>query len=197
MQCRIFRNPERNKMIDSDSEKISFLEYYYPKYDRSYEDMNEFSHMILDVKKDEINLDENSGEYRYYEKAINYFTDRLRPFLSNTEDYVICVYPKHTVGITTSGMRRVGRQLCSPPIIDGMDILSRGFTIPKKAKGGDRDLQKEIESLTVRNKSVVKDRQVLLLDDVTTTGTSLNAGKYVLKQTGAALVALLSLGKTQ
>ena len=108
----------------------------------------------------------------YYEKAIAYFMPKLRYILSNTEEYVICVYPKNTVGVTTSGMRRIAKQLCSPPIIDGSDILSRVFKMPKKAKGGDRDLEKEMVSLTVRNKSVVKGQQVLLLDDVTTTGTS-------------------------
>jgi predicted amidophosphoribosyltransferase len=35
------------------------------------------------------------------------------------------------------------------------------------------------------------------MDDVTTTGTSLEAGKYLLERAGVALVALLALAKTQ
>ena len=35
------------------------------------------------------------------------------------------------------------------------------------------------------------------MDDITTTGTSLKAGKIVLKRAGAKIVALLALGKTQ
>ena len=60
-----------------------------------------------------------------------------------------------------------------------------------------RDLQEEISSLTVRNKNIIKNQQVLLMDDITTTGTSLKAGKIVLKRAGAKIVALLALGKTQ
>jgi len=105
--------------------------------------------------------------------------------------------PTHAVGTAQSGIRTIAKRLCSPPIIDGIDVLSRAFEIPKKAIDGSRDLPVEIESLTVRNKSIVKGRQVLLLDDVTTTGTSLKAGKYLLERAGVALIALLALAKTQ
>ena len=62
--------------------------------------------------------------------------------------------------------------------------------------GGERNLQKEIRSLTVRNENIIKGQQVLLMDDITTTGTSLKAGKIVLKRAGAKIVALLAIGKT-
>lgn len=35
------------------------------------------------------------------------------------------------------------------------------------------------------------------MDDVTTTGTSLKAGKYLIERAGAKMVALLALAKTQ
>jgi predicted amidophosphoribosyltransferase len=153
--------------------------------------------LVLDIKKDEKMLDTKSIEYYYYKKAIKYFTNRLLVILSDTEEYVICVIPTHAVGTAPSGIRTIAKRLCSPPIIDGTDVLSRVFEIPKKAIDGSRDLQVEMESLTVRNKSIVKGRQVLLLDDVTTTGTSLKAGKYLLERAGVALIALLALAKTQ
>ena len=198
MQCRTFQDPEKNRLIDSDPEKnIITLGRYYPKHGRPYKDMDEFSNMILDIKKDETKLDTKSGEYYYYKEAINYFTNRLHAILSDTEEYVICVMPTHAVGTAPSGIRTIAKRLCSPPIIDGTDVLSRVFEIPKKAIDGSRDLQLEIESLTLRNESIVNGRQVLLLDDVTTTGTSLKAGKYQLERAGVALVALHALAKTQ
>ncbi len=198
MQCRTFQDPEKNRLIDSDPEKnIITLGRYYPKHGRPYKDMDEFSIMILDIKKDETKLDPKPGEYYYYKKAINYFTNRLHAILSDTEEYVICVMPTHAKGTAPSGIRTIAKRLCAPPIIDGTDVISRVFEIPKKAIGGSRDLQLEIESLTVRNETIVKDRQVLLLDDVTTTGTSLKAGKYQLERAGVALVALHALAKTQ
>lgn len=197
MQCRIFQDSEKNKLIASDPENIITLGKYYPKYGRQYRDMDEVSSMVLDIKKDERELDPRSGEYYYYKKAINYFTDQLRSILSDTQEYVICVIPTHAVGTAPSGIRTIAKRLCSRPIIDGTEVLSRTFEIPKKAIGGSRDLQKEIESITVRNESIVKDRQVLLMDDVTTTGTSLKAGRCVIERAGAKIVALLALAKTQ
>ena len=95
-------------------------------------------------------------------------------------------------------MRTIAKRLCeySSRRIDGTDVLLRAFEIPKKSIGGERDLQKEIRSLTIRNENIIKDQQVLLMDDITTTGTSLKAGKIVLKRAGAKIVALLAIGKT-
>ena len=198
-QCRIFKDPEMNKRIESDPENIITLGVYSPKYGRAYEDMDEFSQMILDIKKDERRIYPQSREYYYYKKAINYFTNRLHSILSDRDKYVICVYPTSREGIAFTGMRTIAKRLCeySSQRIDGTDVLSRAFEIPKKAIGGVRDLQEEIRSLTVRNKNIIKNQQVLLMDDITTTGTSLKAGKIVLKRAGAKIVALLALGKTQ
>ena len=198
MHSRIFRDPEKNKLIDSDPEEnIIALGTYYSKRDRQYKDMDKFSSLILDIKKDEAKLDTKSIEYYYHKEAIKYFTNRLRSILSDIEEYVICVVPTHEVGTAASGIRTVAKQLCTDPIIDGTEVISRAFEIPKKAIGGSRDLQVERESLTVRNKSIVEGRQVLLMDDVTATGTSLKAGKYQIERAGAKIVALLALAKTQ
>ena len=198
MQCRIFRDPEMNRRVDSDPNHIETLGKYYPKRGRPYRDMDEFSSMILDIKKDG---NPQSGEYFYYKKAINYFADRLHSILSDRDKYVICVHPTHKKGIVFTGMRTIAKCLCkrSSQRIDGKDVLLRAFEIPKKSigGGGERDLQKEIISLTVRNENIIRGQQVLLMDDITTTGTSLKAGKIVLKRAGAKIVALLALGKTQ
>lgn len=196
MQCRIFRDPEKNKLIDSDPENIITLGKYYPKYDRQYKDMDMFSSMVLDIKKDEKKLEPQSGEYYYYKKAINYFTMQLRSILSETEEFVICAITTHAKGRAPSGIRTIAKRLCSPPIIDGTDVLSRAFEIPKKAIDGSRDLQKEIESLIVSDENIIRDRQVLLMDDITTTGTSLKAGKYRMERAGAKIVAMLALVET-
>jgi len=46
-------NVEMNRRVDSDPNHI-------------YKDMNEFSSMIPDIKKDERSIDPQSGEYSYY-----------------------------------------------------------------------------------------------------------------------------------
>ncbi len=126
-------------------------------------------------------------------------TLRIHSILSDGDKYVICVYPTSEEGIAFTGMRTIAKRLCeySSQRIDGTDVLLRSFGIQKKSVGGERDLQKEIRSLTVRNENIIRGQQVLLMDDITTTGTSLKAGKIVLKQAGAKIVALLAIGKTQ
>jgi len=205
INCRIFRDPETNKLIDSYQEItigpglhniMETLGEYHPKHGRQYKDMDSFSIMILDIKKDVSKLKPQSKAYRYYKTAIEYFTDQLRSILSEREEFVICVMPTHVVGRAPSGIREIAKRLCHPPIIDGTDVLTRAFEIPQKARGGSRDLGKEIESLAISNKDIIKDRQVLLLDDVTTSGTSLMAGRYKLKNAGAKIVAMFALGQT-
>lgn len=197
MQCRIFQDTEKNKLIDSDTNKIITLGRYYPKHDKSYKDMDLFSNMILDVKKGGEDLDTESGEYYYYEEALKHFTNILLSILSAEEEYAICVIPGHLRGTAPSGIRTIAERLCLPPRIDGTKVLSRAYMMQKKASGGVRDSKEEIDSLIVRDESIIKGRQVLLLDDVTTTGTSLNAGKFRLKEAGAEIVAMLALGETQ
>ena len=179
--CRIFRDSEKNMVT---LQEIFDLGGYHPWHDGHNPNFDEFSRLILDVKDQR-------------KKGINYFTNRLRSILSDTEEYVICVIPTHAVGTAPSGIRTIAKQLCSHPIIDGTDAISRAFEIQKKTVGGSRDMQLEIKSLAVTNESVVRGRQVLLLDDVTTTGTSLKAGKYLIEQAGAEIVVLLALARTQ
>ncbi len=179
--CRIFRDSENNTVALQD---IFNLGIYYPWNDGHNPNFDAFSRVILDVK------DQNT-------KGINYCTNSLRSFLSSTEEYVICVIPTHAAGTAPSGIRTIAKQLCSHSVIDGTDVISRVFEIPKKTVGESSDMQLEIKSLAVTDESVVRGRQVLLLDDVTTTGTSLKAGKYLIEQAGAEIVVLLALARTQ
>ncbi len=181
IQCRIFRNPEKNAIALNE---ILYLGRYHPWHSGNNPDFDDFSSSILDVKDQRI-------------KEMNHFTDRLQSILSDTEEYVICVIPTHAAGTAPSGIRTIAKELCSHTIIDGTGILSRTLETPKKATDGNRNMESEIKSLTVTDKSIVRDRPVLLMDDVTTTGTSLKAGKCLLEQAGAKLVVMLALAKTQ
>ncbi|RZN36957.1 MAG: phosphoribosyltransferase [Methanosarcinales archaeon] len=179
--CQIFRDPENNTVA---LQEIFNLGIYHPWQDGHNPNFDEFSRVILDVKDQHI-------------QGINYFVNRLRSVLSGNDEYVICIIPTHAVGTEPSGIRTIAKQLCSHQVTDGTDVISRALEIPEKTMGGSGDIQLEIESLTVLNENAVRGRQVLLLDDVTTTGTSLKAGKHLIEQAGAELVVLLALAKTQ
>jgi phosphoribosylpyrophosphate synthetase len=190
---KIFKDTDKIKKYNPDQFSVG---KYYPKGDRNYEEMDEFSRMILDIKKDEEMLDQQSKEYYYYMKAVNYFKSFLSNILSNNEEFVMCVMPSSTKGTSASGIRKIAESLCRPPIIDGTRCIYRNESIPKKHLGGERNLEKEIASLSVQNENIIKDKIVLLLDDVTTTGTTFEAGIHKLKTAGACEVIALALGKT-
>lgn len=183
MQCSIFRESEKNNKANL-NQIIKLGKYHSHGVQNPNFDV--FSQKIRNIKHDKPVVDD-----------IIYFTEELRNIISDTEKYVICVIPKHTIGTAPSGIRTIAKRLCNPPIIDGTDVIFRSKETDKKSSGGSRDKNFEIESLSVKNDYIVKDQQVLLLDDVSTSGSSLRAGKHILVNAGAKLVAMYALGLTQ
>ncbi|MCQ6962509.1 ComF family protein [Methanolobus chelungpuianus] len=190
---KIFINPQEHKLATELIKKFSREEYfalalksnvcfgfYYPK-NRGVK--SEFSSLILAVKNQK-------------KAAVEFFVKLLIVILSDKEEFVICVIPSHEAGLKPSGIRDIAKRLCKEPIIDGTDILVRSKTIPSKHQSGVRDLRLERESLDVINKNKIKGRNILLLDDVATTGTSLVAGRSKLLEAGAKSVASIALGHT-
>lgn len=185
VRCKIFVNPEKYITSIYSNQK---LETYHSMAGGQNPNFDEISEKILKVKHNE-------------ENAVQYFTKRLQSILANNEEYVICVVPNHDCGICTSGMMNIAKRLCKQPIIDGTECIRRKIAVEKKSKDVYRDidpekLNREIESLTIDNADLIKGKQVLLLDDIATTGTSLEAGRYKLKEAGADLVAAIVLGHT-
>ena len=78
-------------------------------------------------------------------------------------------------------------------------ILRRIKSLPKKSLGGPRDFNIEYNSLVINQlwKNKIKDRIILLIDDVITTGTSMETCQYIMLREGARRVICLALGRTQ
>ena len=104
--------------------------------------------------------------------------------------------PDHKQGTASSGIRTIAEKLCSSPLIDGTNVITRSEEIEKKATGGSRNWTSEINSIAINDEGIINEKKILLLDDVTTSGTSLLAGKHILKKAGAKLVVMLALAKT-
>jgi predicted amidophosphoribosyltransferase len=79
---------------------------------------------------------------------------------------------------------------------DATACLIRHTTINKLATGGDRSIEVHLNSIKVQNPNLIKDKRILLIDDVTTTHNSLFACKQLLLEAGAAQVYCLALGQT-
>ena len=109
---------------------------------------------------------------------------------------ILMVVPGHEGKNSNKGgaLARVAEVLANTDTryVASVDSLIRTKTVPKKAGGGDRDFQTEIESMTVTNADDLKGATVVVLDDTVTTGTSLAAARHLLNQAGAKRVAAVA-----
>lgn len=171
------------KGIKKDRSNIFYLCLYNPCYGGANPYFDGKSKLILDVKNRE-------------PKAVQYFTEKLTGCLSETGEFVVCVMPSSGKGTRLSGIRTIAESLCSTPAANGTKCIYRTENVPKKHLGGKRDVEEEIGSLGVQNENKIRGKTILLLDDVTTSGTTFEAGTYVLKKAGAKEVIALALSKT-
>lgn len=163
------------------SEKVLHLGVYIP---RKFKEDDEFSSKILDLKNNDI-------------RAKAYFLSLLNTFnFDNTE--AIVVMPSHLPNARPNALKSLAEELASSHSwIDAVHCLVRTKKIDKLATGGNRSLSTQLSSLDVVNPDMIKGLNVLVLDDVTTSGNSLKAAMKVLLESGAASVSALSLGRTK
>ena len=141
-----------------------------------------FSGRILDVKEKK-------------ERGIVYFFQQLDEEIC--KDVCICVVPSHIKGDRNdSGIAELARRLAKNGRIDKVDLLIRKKSIDKLAYGGCRDIRVQLDSLGINPNMTVDDDVVLLVDDVTTSGASLEACRKILLDCGAKRVAMLALGQS-
>jgi predicted amidophosphoribosyltransferase len=127
--------------------------------------------------------------------AIRHFAGIIEPLLGS--DFAICVVPSHDPAATSGPLHLLAANLCrNRGRVDASTCLVRHAKISKLAMGGNRDKQVHLESIRVVRKNLIKDQRVLLLDDVTTSGGSLEGCKELLISAGAAEVLCLVLGRT-
>lgn len=166
---------------------IFCLGTYYPQHHREHNDP---------LSKDILRLKDQYSSISDKQEVIRKYTNVMRTLLHTDSTFVICVMPNSCRGSNSSGLRDIAKNLSLPPIIDGTGVLERIQELPAKHLGGPRNYQKEIDSLRVSARNIIRNRIVLLLDDVTTTGTSLRAGRDTLLKAHAADVVCFALGKT-
>ncbi len=143
-------------------------------------EFDEFSRQILRLKR----RDQN---------AIRYFRAELDPLLGS--GFAIAVVPGHQAGEETP-MADVAKALVRRGRFDATTALLRHTSIEKLSKGGQRSSQYHLETTRVSGPEFIYRRRILLLDDIATTGNSLQACRQLLLEAGAASVKCAVLGRT-
>lgn len=121
----------------------------------------------------------------------------LEDFITKDEPIYIAIVPSHTENNISKGLISIVRHIKQVyNIASSKNPLVRTYTIEKLASGGGRSIDIHLDSIAVIDGAIPSDAKVLLLDDVTTTGNSLNACKKLLYDHGAGLVIVIALAQT-
>lgn len=111
------------------------------------------------------------------------------------KDIVLCTVPSSKKGNLDTGINRLTKLLVKEGRIEGINCLVRHTSRPKNSYGGDRSLQGQLNTLKSNNEHIIKNRTILLIDDVTKTGNSIQACSQILKKNGANEVYKLAIWK--
>ena len=169
----------------------TYCRYYHPKRGG-----NNPSHGLADQEL----LWFKSGSEWYIKKAAGEYLDVLREF--DIEGMAtLVVVPGHGER-TTNANSPVARVAV---ILAGMhpdryqariDALIRHTTIQKLSLGGSRSIELHLQSIQLSSEDGIRDRTVIILDDVATSGSSISACRQILTQSNPQKIGAIVLGQT-
>jgi predicted amidophosphoribosyltransferase len=169
--------------LPDDPAIISAYGIYHPYRGGQNPNFDDFSAKILDVKNNR-------------PPGFQHFLGALESVLADDE-YTVVIVPSHDPDNTTSGIKALVKMLCqNSKRVDGTDCLVRHTKVDKSSTGGSRNIQKHIGSICVEHLNLITGKEVLLLDDVTTTHSSLLACQQILLQHNPKVVIAYALAQT-
>lgn len=141
------------------------------------------------------------GEYSGWNDALK-FRPAIKNFVNNLDgEWIICTVPGHeaTENLFNPVFNLVSSCEFATKVIYRNTLIQRAYTVETKhgsTAGRVMDPNVEMKSLVLENHNI-KNKNILVIDDITTTGTSLIACKTLLLRAGAKNVVCLALGKTR
>ena len=137
------------------------------------------------------------------DEAIRLETKALQDSLSSLDlarPTVLTVVPAHDALDTNEGspLARVAHGLAAldPRYVPRVDALVRVRPVLRKALGGGRSIQANLESMAAYDHRGLRESTVVILDDTVTTGNSIAAARELLMRAGAYRVAAIALART-
>ena len=112
---------------------------------------------------------------------LEFFADRLFSILDKKKEITLCRIPSSDKD-KISGCDDLIEKLSSKSslLTDGSKCIQRIKTIPKAHKGGIRSFDQHIKTSKINNLNLIENKNVLLIDDIKTSGTSLDAFTHIL-----------------
>lgn len=177
-----------------DMNGIYYFNYYHPWHGGSNPDFDDISEELLDLKRRRLYAIDN-----YYKKLKGALYKSFIYFKKHNmiNNISIVEVPSHAQGHHLSSMEVIAERLAKCyGITNASSCLVRTSTINKLANGGCRNQSVHLNSIEVFNEELIKNKKVILLDDITTTGNSLLACKRLLMENGAESNVCIAMGKT-
>lgn len=137
------------------------------------------------------------GYQDYYAYFASCIMSHFRDF--DGYDWSVCTVPGHAqTQKISNNMDKFLSRVCFPQNIKPVvGTIIRIKEMPKKhgSDYGPRTVEKDLDSFTGDTRNII-DRNFIIFDDITTSGSSLEAARKFLKRRGANKVVCIALGKT-
>ena len=144
---------------------------------------DDFSRLVLDFK--------DGDPY-----AQSYFEGRLRNHIPH--NHTLVIVPGHDPRSPEGPMHALVRRICrgNASLRDATTCLRRVAFHQKLSHGGSRSIESHLRTIQVFEGFKIYSQRVILIDDVSTTGNSIEACRQLLLKAGAASVEGLTLAQT-
>lgn len=185
---------------------IKYNNIYYPKNESGH---SGFSEKLLSFKLFDINRvsaikikDIDNFEYIYNIINNEFISDKnmaIIPFAKKHMVDAIGIVPSHHPDNKSNTMTLLAEIIARDNGWKNITYnIERFKKIEKKAfSHEERNCETDLNSIKIINPEKIKKKTILLMDDITTSGSSLIACKTLLLEAGASLVIMFALGKTR
>lgn len=179
------------KKQKSDLEKVlnPLLGFYRS---RRYMEQDDFTVKIIKGLKGGLNCDVLVCK-KFSDDAIKI----LKLIKPPIKDYYVVTVPSHDPDKTSPGLVYIAKQIINAlQMHDGISFLKRSKFVEKSSITNKRDVQTHIDSLEVGAGVSLMNKNILLFDDVKTSGATLEACKLVLIKNSAKSVLTMCLAES-
>ena len=182
---------ERNKII---SKGINYIYTYNPEEHKTYETIS--YDIFYSFKKCKM----YSGYI--HKRFLNRLkTNVLEHMTKKYGNFVICCVPSHNeCGEIKNVISQIVKNIdeYNEYFVNGCNVLFRKYEIEKATfDKNNRDFFVQYKSLDIRKVDIIKGKTILLIDDIYTTGATMNACEQKLIENGAKEVIKFAFAKTR